>query len=320
MNVTDAIARVRFEIGDPSQPFRTTGPGDNQTVLFDLPKQELNEGSLEVVLINGATQTQLTDYTSAQPWSSTTAYTTGQAVTVGVYFFTAAQNSTGQAPATGGNAYWNDVTDLAYTVNAALGKILLGQPIPINSMLIISGTSWALFSDDDLWRIIMESAHQHMYGQVIEERYRDALGFIDYRETPKTLQTLPYVEESLVVMLSVINCLWAMTNDAASDSNVQTAEGTVIDRTTRYQHLMQQIAAETARYQDYCGQLNVGLYRAETLQMRRTSRTTGRLVPLFKSQEYDDHRRPTREIPAPDSRNQDNSGVPSPWWPMGWGS
>lgn len=320
MNITDVIARVRFEIGDPPQPFRSTGVGDGQTVLFDLPKQELNEGTLEVLVVNGAAQTSYTDYTSAQPWASSTAYATGTSVTLGTYFFTAAQASTGQQPVEGGNAYWTDVTPTAFTVNADLGKILLGQPIPVNSLLIASGTSWALFSDLDLWQIISDSASQHTYGQVIEERYRDAHGFISYRETPKTLQALPAIEEPLIVMLSVINCLWAMSTDASSDANVQTAEGTNIDRTTRYQHLMQQIAALTDRYQDYCGQLNVGLYRAETLQMRRTSRTTGRLVPLFKSREYDDHRWPVREIPAPDSRNQDNSGVPSPLWTGNWGS
>lgn len=319
MDLTNAIARVRFDIGDPSQPFRSTGIGDGETVLFDLPKQELNEGSLEVLVVNGATQTTYTDQTAAEPWSAGTAYTAGQVVTQGTGFFQALQASTGQSPVTGGNSYWSDVTSTAYTVNSALGKLILGQPIPVNAILIVSGTSWALFSDLDLYRIILESCEQHVYGQEIEERYRDAHGFIDYRETPKTLQNLPAVEEPLVVMLSVINCLWAMASDAASDSNVQTAEGTTIDRTTRYEHLMQHITALTQRYQDYCGQLNVGLYRMESLQLRRTSRTTGRLVPLFRPREFDDHRWPLREIPPVDHRNDDNSGVPTPLWVGNWG-
>lgn len=319
MLINDAIARVRFEIGDPPQPFRSTGIGDGATVLFDLPKQELNEGSLEVLVVSGATQTAYTDQTAAQPWNGAVAYTTGTVVTSGTYFFSALQTSAGHAPVAGGNSYWSDVTPTAFTVNAALGKILLGQPIPVNATLIVSGTSWALFSDLDLWRIVTDSCNQHTYAQVIEERYRDAHGFIDYRETPKNFMNLPAIEEPLVVMLSVINCLWAMATDASSDSNIQTAEGTNVDRTTRYQHLMQQIAAMTERYGDYCGQLNVGLYRMETLQMRRVSKTTGRLVPLFKSQEYDNHHWPIREIPAVDSRNQDNSGVPSPLWPYGLG-
>ena len=319
-DITSMIARVRFEVGDPSQPFRSTGVGDGETVLFDLPKQELNETSMEVLVVNGATQTAYTDQTAAQPWNSALPYTTGQVVTQGTGFFQALQTSTGHQPVAGGNSFWEDVTSTTYTVNAALGKVILGQPVPVNALLIVSGTSWALFSDMDLYQLILESSLQHTYGQEIEERYRDAHGFIDYRETPKTLQNLPEIEEPLVIMLAVINCFWSMANDAATDSNIQTAEGTAIDRTTRYQHMMTQIQAMTARYQDYCGQLNVGLYRSETLQLRRISKTTGRLVPLFRPREYDDHRYPVREIPPVDHRYDDNSGVPSPLWSSNWGT
>jgi hypothetical protein len=71
---------------------------------------------------------------------------------------------------------------------------------------------------------------------------------------------------------------------------------------------------------DYCNQLNVGMYRMETLNLRRTSKTTGRLVPLFKSREFDDHRWPTRLTPPIDHRNDDYSGVPTPLWSPSWGT
>lgn len=318
--LSTVLMRVRMEIGDPPQPFRSTGIGDGQTALYDLPKQELCENSLEVVYVQGAVQTTMIDYTRAQPWNSALAYTSSITVTYQQRFYVSLQPGTGQVPTAGGNAYWSDVTSVAYTVNTTLGKIMLGQPIPLNSLLIVAGKSWSLFSDYELFHIIVESVAQHTYAQETEERYRDARGFIDYRETPKMLQLLPAIEEPLVVMLSVINAFWALANDAATDSNINTAEGTNVDRTTRYQHLIQQIALMKARYEDYCAQLNVGLYRWETLPLRRISKTTGRLVPLFKPQEYDDHRWPTRLIPPVDHRNDDNSGVPSPLWSANWGT
>lgn len=337
--ISTVLMRVRMEIGDPPQPFRSTGIGDAQTVLYDLPKQELCEGSLEVVYVQGATQTSLSDYTPAQPWNSALPYRTGTSVTFQGRFYTALANNAGQQPGSIGNSatpgkevpgewipgssgsdYWLDVTAMAYTVNTTLGKIMVGQPIPLNSLLIVAGKSWSLFSDYELFHIIMESVAQHTYAQETEERYRDARGFVDYRETPKMLQMLPGIEEPLVIQLSVINAFWALANDAATDSNINTAEGTNVDRTTRYQHLVQQIALMKARYEEYCAQLNVGLYRWETLPLRRISKTTGRLVPLFKPQEYDDHRWPTRLIPPVDHRNDDNSGVPSPLWSSNWGS
>lgn len=313
-SIHELIRQVRSEIGDPAQPFRSTGNGDGQTVLYDLPKQELNEGSMEVTIVSGAIQTSLTDYTRAQPWNAGIAYAPGTVVTLQGRFYACLAANTGTSPVYGGNTNWSDVTDTAYTVNKTLGKIMLGCPAPLNSILIVSGSSWSLFSDEELCTTIAHSILQHTYAQDMVERYRDAHGFIDYRETPKMLQNLPAIEEPLIVMLSVINVFWTLANDAATDSNIQTAEGTSVDRTTRYEHLMNQIQAMTGRYQDYCAQLNVGLYRWETLPVRRVSYTTGRLVPLFKSQEYDDWHWPKRLIPPVDARNEDNSGVPSPMW------
>jgi hypothetical protein len=320
VHLRDLMSRVRFQIGDPPQNFRTTALGDGQTIWFDLPKQEVNRAAvLAVEVVSGAVQTVLVDYSMAGPWTATTAYMTGTQVTYNLRFYTATQNSTGLAPVSGGNTLWRDDTSVAYAIDPEIGQIFLGIPVPLNATLIITGAAWSLFADAELAQIVMDSVRQHAYAQEIEERYRDAHGFIDYRETAKTLQNLPAIEEPLVEMLSTINCFWALANDAASDSNVQTAEGTVIDRATRYRQIMEQIQALTARYQDYCGQLNVGLYRTEVLQLRRTSRTTGRLVPLFKPREYDDHRWPTRLIPPVDHRNDDVSGIPSPLWYGNWG-
>jgi hypothetical protein len=320
MRLRDLISRVRLQIGDPATPFRTTALGDGQTVWFDLPKQEINQTALlSVTVITGSSQQILTDYSNALPWSSLTTYSvTAQAVYAN-HFYTALQTNIDQIPVPGGNAYWRDDTAIAFYLNAEIGQVFLGSPVAINSTLLMVGVAWSLFTDDEIAQIAIDSVRQHTYATEIEERYRDARGFIDYRETPKSLQNLPSIEEPLVEMLATINCFWVMANDAASDANVQTAEGTVIDRSGRYRQIMEQIQAMTERYQQYCGQLNVGLYRAETLQLRRVSRTTGRLVPLFKPQEYDDHRWPVREIPAVDHRNDDNSGVPSPLWNYGGG-
>lgn len=320
MHLKDLISRVRFQIGDPPMPFRTTALGDGQTTWFDLPKQEVNRASvLAVTVVSGAVETVLVDYSLAEQWVSTTSYAVGQQVTYELGFFTCLVANTNSAPVTGGNTNWRDDTSVAFVIEPESGQIFLGAPPAKNATIIVVGCAWSLFSDYEIAQIAVDSVRQHVYAQEIEERYRDARGFIAFRETAKTLQNLPAIEEPLVEMLTTINAFWALANDAASDSNVQTAEGTVIDRTTRYRQIMEQIQALTARYQDYCGQLNVGLYRSETLQLRRTSRTTGRLVPLFKPREIDDHRWPQRLIPPVDHRNDDVSGIPTPLWYGNWG-
>jgi len=169
-------------------------------------------------------------------------------------------------------------------------------------------------SDTELAVYCVDAVNQHCFGARITERLRDFMGHIDYRETHKNLGNLPAIEVPLVVMLATVNVFWTLANDVASEVNVQTAEGTSIDRSGQYNQIMSQIGALTARYQDLCGQLNVGLYRAETLQLRRTSHTTGRLVPVFAPREYDDHKWPLRLLPTIDRRDEDNSGVASPVW------
>lgn len=265
MIMSDAISRVRAEIGDPLQPFMTNSLGDGMTMLYDLPKQNLNPDLITATIVNNSSTTVL-------------------------------------------------IPGVDYILNTELGYLQLTSPLPNNATLIVQGQAWAMFTDDELITYIKDSANQHCYNQYIEERYRDKRGFITYRETPKTLANLPSIEEPLIVMLCTYNVLWVLANDAATDANIQTAEGTNIDRISRYSQLMNHIMILEQRYQDYCGQLNVGVFRMETLKLRRVSRTTGRLVPLFKEREYDDHSYPVRELPQIDSHNQDGSGIPSPLW------
>lgn len=313
--ITAIIARVRLEIGDPVQPFRTTALGDNTIMWFDLPKQQIQALS-EVAIVNGASYTTLSDASAARPWSASTAYAVGTYATFDGYFYQCLVTNTNVKPHTDGTSStdWAGVTSTVYTINDEMGQMQFGAPIPLNATLVVTGTCWSLFSDTELADYVGDAVNQHCFNRQITERFMDARGFHTYRDTPLGLSNLPAIEEPLVVMLSTINTFWTLANDTASDFNVQTAEGTSINRTAQYQQIMQQIQALTARYQDLCGQLNVGVYRMETLSLRRSSRTTGRLVPLFKPREYDDHRWPTRELPPIDHRYDDSSGIPSPLW------
>jgi hypothetical protein len=263
--VSDITARMRTELGDPIQPFRTSALCDGETAWFDLPKQQIIPGSETVEVITGASTVVL-------------------------------------------------MTPSGYTMDYLLGQLQLTTAPANEALVLVYGNAWAMFSDDDLMVYVKDAVNEHCYNRTISERRRDGFGFIVYRETPIGLHNLPAIEEPLVSMLATVHALWTLANDAATDASIQTAEGTSIDRATRYQQVMNQISAMTDRYQEFCAQLNVGVFRMETLQLRRTSQTTGRLVPIFKPREYDDPTWPKRELPPIDHRNDDNSGIPSPIW------
>lgn len=201
-----------------------------------------------------------------------------------------------------------------YQINTDQGYLQLSKPVPNGALLVTSGTAWGLFTDEDLEKFIRESSRQHCHGRTRKERMRTSRGFITYREVPMDLFNIPEIEEPLLVMLSTINVLWTLANDAATDTDIQTAEGTSVDRLGRYRQLIGHIAELQERYERYCGQLNVGAFRTETRKLRRVSKTTGRYVPVFEDREYDDARWPVRELPNIDRNDVDDSGIPSPLW------
>lgn len=208
-----------------------------------------------------------------------------------------------------------------YTLDLRAGRIIMAgsyAPLPDATTLVVSGSSYGMFSDADLTQLLNEAFYQHSNGRTIRSRFRDVNGFIRYQDQPLTLETLPSVEELPLALLTVINALWVLATDAAGDVDVTTSDGTHIPRQQRYEQILHQLGLVQQRYSDICAQLNVGMARIEMFDLRRISRTTGRLVPVFKDQEYDDYSLPVRKIPSVDSRNEDDSNIPSiafwGWW------
>jgi hypothetical protein len=215
-----------------------------------------------------------------------------------------------------------------YFLDAHEGRIVLSNPAysPLHQgqTLRVTGMAEGMFSDSDLHQYIDDAFAQHTYGRTIQTRYKDQYGFIRYTDAPMTLATLPAVETPLVAYLATINVLWTLATDAATDIDISTAEGTFVARSQRYRQLMEHIGTPTTglqgRYNQLAEQLNVGLSRIEVFTMRRVSRTTNRLVPVFKDREYDDASMPVRLLPPIDGAEiEDHSGIPSPLMPGVWG-
>lgn len=326
MEMNHAIALVRRDIGDPAETFVTDTFGDGMTTLIDLPPQNVNPVGLVVKVVAGAGTTTVlptvvpgsasidnpSGTANFPAWSSATAYSAGALVSYQGSYYQALNPSMNVIPSSSTYSWGSPL--MVYTLDGVNGMLQFNIA-PLNQATIfVTGQSWGMFSDQDLESVIWDAVDQHCFGQNITERYRTYEGFITYRETAKTLSNLPKMEETLVITLADINAMWILATDAATDVNVSTAEGTSIDRSARYQQIMEHIQNLREKYELWCGQLGVGMFRIETLNLRRVSYTNNRLVPIFRDREYDDHRYPVRELPTIDSRDQDNSGVPSPVW------
>jgi hypothetical protein len=204
--------------------------------------------------------------------------------------------------------------NIDFYINDHQGFLSLVNPVPFGNTITVSGQAWGIFTDKELEKFVNDSVLQHCEGRTTKERMRTYRGFISYREAPITLSNLPVIEEPLIIMLCTINVLWTLANDAATDTDISTAEGTNVDRLGRYRQLIGHIQELQERYERYCGQLNVGAFRTVTRKLRRVSLTTGRYVPVFEDREFDDPRWPVRELPDIDNNDIDNSGIPSPLW------
>jgi hypothetical protein len=209
-----------------------------------------------------------------------------------------------------------------YSIDYLNGTIfLMGAyaPLPTGTTLVINGQTWGMLTDDEISAKVNDAFMQHTSGAHSQSRVKDAqTGFIEYIDLPLSYETLPGLEEQLVVLLATIECLWMLATDASTDANINTADGTSVDRTTRYAQIRNQIDVLDDKYKKLCSQLNVGLYRIEVAELRRISRTTGRLVPVYRPREYDDHEYPIRILPPIDERNRDTSGISDPAWGGPW--
>ena len=109
-----------------------------------------------------------------------------------------------------------------------------------------------------------------------------------------SIGAIPAVEEYPVAILSTIEALWALATDASFDINITAPDGVVIPRSQRWQQLTSMIQQRQDQYKQLCSALNIGLWRIQMGTLRRVSRHTNKLVPIYMAQEIDDSRKPER--------------------------
>jgi hypothetical protein len=160
---------------------------------------------------------------------------------------------------------------------------------PANAVVItVEGTATRYFLDTDICGFVNTAVTQHTHNRT------DAYG------SAVTIASIPAVEEYPVAILATIEALWALATDAAFDINITAPDGVVIPRAQRYAQLTGIITQRWEQYKQLCSALNIGLWRLEIGILRRVSRTTNKLVPVYMSQEIDDSRKPERVYIAND--------------------
>jgi hypothetical protein len=183
-----------------------------------------------------------------------------------------------------------------YTVEKDLG-VYHFVTAPGNGQIVkVEGTSYRYFTDADLTTFINTAIEQHTYGRT------DKLG------SQMTVSLIPAVEEYPLAILATIEALWALATDSAFDIDITAPDGVVIPRSERYRQLTTLVQQRWDQYKQLSSALNIGLWRIEMGTLRRVSRTTNKLVPVYMPKEIDDSRKPERVY----IQNDLNGRTPNP--------
>lgn len=170
-----------------------------------------------------------------------------------------------------------------FYLDPRLGVIYLWAPLASGSTLTVSGMAYLNWMPADLDSYLGIAFELHIRG----------------RTPAPTYDTLPPVEEYLVALLAAIESLWALATEASQEIDVLTPEGVNIPRSQRFAQIMALIERLMAHYKELAAALNVGPFAIRVLTLRRVSRTTGRLVPIYVEREFDDRTYPPVRVLPP---------------------
>lgn len=170
----------------------------------------------------------------------------------------------------------------SFTLEPRFGVIHFVTPPANGAIIKVYGNVFRYFSTSEIEYFTKIALTQHTVGRT------DPYG----RQI--TTSSLPEIEVYPVVIQATIEALYALATDSAFDIDIVAPDGVTIPRSQRFAQLNTLIANRQQQYKELCAMLNIGIYRIEMGVLRRVSRTTNKLVPVYLAQEIDDSRRPER--------------------------
>ena len=89
-------------------------------------------------------------------------------------------------------------------------------------------------------------------------------------------------------MATVVHALWGLLTEFSRDVDVIASESVHIPASQRFRMVQAMLAQWEEEYQRHARALNIGIERIEVFNLRRRSRTTERLVPIYREREIGD--------------------------------
>jgi hypothetical protein len=158
----------------------------------------------------------------------------------------------------------------AYSMDARNGIIRFNTAVPQGSTVLLEGYYYEWLLPSDL----------NFYAQM-------AINFNTHNIDTPVEQMAPAVFD-VIGMSCLVEALWGLTTEFSRDIDVMTSESIHIPASQRFRMVQSLLQFWMSEYEKKAKALNIGLERIEVFTLRRQSRTTNRLVPIYRSKELGD--------------------------------
>lgn len=164
-----------------------------------------------------------------------------------------------------------ELTPSQYSLDQRNGILRLATTPPSGSKILVEGYYYEWVLPSDLEFYAQRSINYH--GPTIK----------------MPLESVSDAVLDVVGLGALIEALQALTTEYARDIDVSTSEAVYIPGSQRFRMLQSLLAMWEQEYRSHANNLNIGPERIEIMNLRRVSRTTNRLVPLYQSKEIGDY-------------------------------
>jgi hypothetical protein len=168
------------------------------------------------------------------------------------------------------------------SVEEQTGMVVLAVAPVQDAVISITGTTYKYFTDAEIEYYINTAFAEH------------ARTTTDSNGSKATILSLPGIDEYPLVILASTMALYTLATDASFDIDIISPDGVSIPRSERFRQLSEIITSRKEQYRELCNLLGIGLHKIEVFNLRRISRLTNKLVPIYRPQEIDDSSLPQR--------------------------
>jgi hypothetical protein len=160
---------------------------------------------------------------------------------------------------------------VSYTVDSRNGILRVADDLQPTDTLMVEGYYYEWLTPDDL------------------SFYADMAINLNTHNLKTPLENMAPAVVDVIGIHTLVQALWGLMSEYSRDIDVITSESVHIMASQRYRMVSSLLQYWTEEYNTRAKALNIGLERLEVVTLRRVSRTTNRLVPIYKAREVGDY-------------------------------